>query len=257
MRFLIILLSIVLFGCNTTAKPKYKMALKDNLIAYWNFEQDPALGYSIWDQSGNSNNLTAYGNPILVDGKLGKALQFNGVDQWLSTASNAGFSHDGGEFTAFLWFKPLMLAHQKTIATTTEWGVGTTLSAGNYYVSIAVEDETVVITDVPLEVGKWYLIALGWYGIENAAARGQFVWGTVNLSDRVRELQTGLTPAPGPFSIAGTAASGWANAIIDDVAIFRRFVSAQEVRAIYNHGEGLAFEEWDAVAECKAIPCCD
>lgn len=232
------------------------MALADQLVAYWNMAQNPAL-FKVWDQSGNGNHLTGFNSPVLVDGKLGKAIQFNGTNQFLSIASNSGFSHQGGEFSAFIWFKLLSLANQQLITTTTEWGVGTVLSGGNYYVSIAVEDETLVITDVPLEVDKWYFLACGWYGVEHAATRGTYAWGSLNLSPRVRELQSALTPAPEVFSVAGTAAIGWTHVVIDDITIFRRFVTAEETRALYNKGKGLPFEEWGTVTPCRTIDCCD
>lgn len=231
------------------------MALTDNLVAYWNMGQNPEL-FPVHDQTGNGNNLIGYNSPLLVTGKLDNAIQFDGVNQFLSIASNSGFSHQGGEFTFFLWFKPEALAHQKVIATTTEWGVLMLLSGGNYYISVDIENETVIVTDVPLIVGEWYFIALGYREV-NIADRS-YVWASVNLSDRVREYQTGLTPAANVFSIAGTAAIGWISGVFDDAAFFRRSLTAQEIRAIYNNGDGLPFEDYDAPPiPCRKISCCD
>jgi hypothetical protein len=224
------------------------MPLKDDLAAYWNFEQNPVL-FPIHDQSGNGNHLTAHGDPVLVPGKLGQAIEFNGTNQWLDISSNAGFSHQGAEFTAILWFKPLALAHQTVLASTAEWGAQIVLSGGNFYVNVAIEDEEVTVTDVPLEVGAWCLLALGFKD-------ASYIWASVNLSARVTALQTGLTPAPGTFSMAGSAAIGWANIVLDDTAVFRRLLSASELTAIYNRGRGLPFEDWDKQKICKATTCC-
>lgn len=249
--FLLLPLSVALLA---KEQPKHKMALPDNLAAYWNMAQNPAV-FPVHDQTGNGNNLTGYNSPLLVDGNIGKGIQFNGTNQFLSIASNSGFSHQGGEFTAFLWFMPLALAHQKVIATTTEWGVQMILSGGNYYVSVDIENETVTVTDVPLVVGEWYFIALGYRAID--ITDRSYVWASVNLSDRVREYQSGLTPAPGPFSIAGTAASGWISGVFDDAALFRRSLTAQEIRSIYKKGKGLPFEDYGSVTPCREITCCD
>lgn len=240
-----------------------KMALSDRLVAYWNMAQDPALFVVHDGVFPHLNPLTGHGfSPdltppgSLVNGKLGKAIQFNGINQYLTIASNTGFSHQNGEFTSFIWFKPTVLAHQKIIATTAEWGVSTELSGGSHYISVSIEDEDVLITDVPLVVGQWYFIALG-YRETLDIADTSVIWASVNLSKRFTDLQAGLTPVINPFSIGGTANIGWINGVIDDVAIFRRALSDVELRRIYNGGDGLPFEEWPEAEPCETITCCD
>lgn len=259
MRASIILLVFILPFC-LCAKPKEKakhnqMALKDDLRAYWNMGQNPLL-FPVHDQSGNGNHLTGFNAPTLTAGKIGDAILFNGTDQYLSIASSSGFSHQGNEFTAFIWFKPLALSNNKIIATTTEWGVLMVESGGAHYINIAVEDEDVTVTDVPLVVGQWYFIALG-YKEFSQAAEDHYIWGSVNLSPRVLDSQSGLTPSSTVFSMGGTSAIGWVNGVIDDAAIFRRALSDQELAQIYNDADGLPFEDYDKVIECKVIDCCD
>lgn len=255
MKCNILLLSLCLV-INAEARPwkyqqrKQAMPLKTSLVAYWNMEQDPAL-FPIHDQTGNGNHLTGANGPILTTGKVGQAIEFNGINQYLAIDSNSGFSHQGDEFTAFVWFKPLTLAHQAVIAASTEWGIGTVLVGGSFFINVAIEDEEVTITDVPLEEGNWYFIVLGYN------ASDSYVWASVNLSPRVQEFQSSLTPSASGFSMAGSAAIGWANCIIDDSAMFRRLLSDSEIRAIYNKGKGLPFEDWDAPDNCPRIECCN
>lgn len=251
--FLLLLSSLCLIAKD---KPKHKMALADQLVAHWKMEQNPAL-FKVWDYSGNGNHLTGVSSPILVDGKLGKAIQFDGVDQYLSIASNAGINHNGGEVTGLMWFQPVSLVHGKRLIGSVDWGVSIVDSGGNFYVNVAIEDGSFNITDVPLEVGEWYFLAFGWYGIENAATRGTYSWGSVNLSARVREFRAVWSDPSGPFTIAGTSGGSRANVIIDDTALFHRFVTAQETRTIFNNGNGLAFDEWGIVTPCRTIDCCD
>lgn len=248
MRILFFLLMLLAFGA--TAKPNKRMALKDNLAAYWSMSQNPIL-FPVHDQSGNGNHLTGFNGPSLTTGKLGQAIEFNGVNQYLAIESNSGFSHQGNDFTAFVWFKPLTLVDGAVVATSTEWGIGVKLSGGNFYVNGAIEDEDMTVTDVPLEVGNWYFIVLGYNSSDG------YVWASVNASPRVQELQNGLTPSPSGFSMAGSAFIGWAHCVIDDSAMFRRLLSADEILAIYNKGKGLPFEDWDAPDNCRKINCCD
>lgn len=251
MRTLLFLLALCVCA---EAKPKHKhhnMALADNLVGYWKMEQNPEL-FSIHDQSGNGNHLTGHGNPILVPGKVGQALQFDGVTQWLDMASNAGINHNGGEMTGMVWFKPLSLAHGKLLIGSVDWGVTIVQNGANFYVHVGIEDGGFDITDVPLVVGEWYCLFFGWY-----ESNGEFSWGSMNLSDRVREFRTPWGDPVGAFKIAGNSAGGRLNAVIDDVAIWRRNVPARELYQLYNKGKGLPFEEWDEAADCGKIDCCD
>lgn len=251
MKALIILIA-ALSVLTAEAKPKHKhkMALKDSLVAYWNMAQNPAM-FPVHDQSGNGNHLTGVNAPTLTTGKIGQAIEFDGVDQYLNLPSAAGISHQGGEFTFGTWIKPLGLLHLAHIVSTTEWGIGMRLVSGNYYFSVAVEDEEIILSNVPLEVGQWYFVALGWYN-----TNGTFAWGSVNLHERLRVAQSALTPSPGSAFNIGNAGSFPVAFVADDAALWRRNVAWEELRAIYNKRNGLSFEEWDAVNDCESIECC-
>lgn len=254
MRAPIILLVFILPFClfaKPKHKPKYhKMALPDSLATYWNFEQNPTL-FTVHDQSGNGNHLTGVASPTLTTGKIGQGIELDGIAQYLTMASSAGISHQGGEFTATMWIKPLTLRHFGPIASNTEWGVGMRLVGANYYFDFSVEDEDLIST-VPLEVGHWYFVALGWYN-----TNGTFAWASVNLEERLRSEQASLTPVPGnPFQI-GNAAAFPVSFVVDEFSIWRRNVPASELYEIYNNGNGLPFEEWAVPEDCKLIECCD
>ncbi|MGB9848140.1 MAG: LamG-like jellyroll fold domain-containing protein [Minisyncoccia bacterium] len=49
--------------------------------AYWSF--DEGNGNIAYDRSGNENNGTLYNGPTWVDGKVGKALSFDGIDDYV------------------------------------------------------------------------------------------------------------------------------------------------------------------------------
>jgi hypothetical protein len=244
-------------------KPKTNMELKNALTAYWNMQQDPAL-FTVWDKVWpHTNKLTANGfDPdltppgSLVAGKLGKAIQFNGVDQWLSIASNAGVNHNGGEFTGAMWFKPIALAHAKRLIGSVDWGVNIIGDGANHVVNVSIEEGSISLTDTPLIVGQWYFLCFGWYGSVAPDETGTYSWASLNMGPAVREFRTAWSDPEGPFTIGGTSSGARVAAIIDDTAIWRRRVTAAELSAIYNDGDGLPLEEWDRVKVCKSITCC-
>lgn len=243
---------IVVYSLCADARPhkQHKMAPKDELLAYWNMEQNPVL-FQIHDQSGNGNHLTGSAGAILTEGKIGNAVEVGGGST-LKLASNAGVSHQGGRFTVAFWFKPTVLTTPLPIAGDPEgqWIVQMEASGPNFFLRARINpddiDATVDITAVPLVVGEWYWVALGWY--DN---NGSFAWATVNLSDRVR------VAAAGPLAEPTNPPIFWNPNIFDEVAIWGRNVPADELRAIYNKAKGLPFEEWDAPDDCRKIDCCD
>lgn len=131
-----------------------------------------------------------------------------------------------------------------------QWIVQMELSGGDYYLRIRIApddfDAQVNVTSVPMVIGEWYWVALGWYD-----DNGSYAWASVNLSERVRVAAVAL-----PATIT-TSPIFWNPHVFDEAAIWRRALSDQELREIYNDGDGLAFEDYDKIVECEAIECCD
>lgn len=234
-----------------TRKDHRNMALTKDLAAMWNMEQNPIL-FPVHDQSGNGNHLTGSAGAVLVEGKINEGIELTGTST-LNLASNAGISHQGEAFTVGFWFKPLVLDSALAILghPDGEWLVQMELSGSDFYLRVRIApdgaDTIMNVTDVPMVIGEWYWVAFGWYD-----DNGSYAWATVNLSERVRAALAGPLPAP-----LVTPPIFWNPHVFDDTAIWRRNVSANELREIYNGGKGLSFEEWDAPDVCDAITCCD
>jgi len=71
----------------------------DGLVGAWKF--DEGSGTIAYDSSGNNNHGTIYG-ATWVDGKFGKALQFDGIDDYVSIAT-IPLDKD---LTIVFWFEP-------------------------------------------------------------------------------------------------------------------------------------------------------
>ena len=74
-----------------------------DLIAHYKF--DAGSGTVLVDNSGNSNNGTIYGAPAWVTGKSGYAIDFDGVDDYVSIPDAASLNFGTGDFTICTWFK--------------------------------------------------------------------------------------------------------------------------------------------------------
>ena len=88
---------------NLRLPPKSQVAqvvsAPQNPSAYWSF--DEGSGTVAADSSGNSHNATLVNSPTWVSGKLGSALQLNGTNQYASFTSIPLSS----DFTLSTWFK--------------------------------------------------------------------------------------------------------------------------------------------------------
>lgn len=77
-------------------------SVENSLVGYWNFDEDS--GGVASDLSGNGNDGTIHGAK-LVDGKHGKALSINGVDDYVEVSDSASFDL-GDAMTLITWINP-------------------------------------------------------------------------------------------------------------------------------------------------------
>ncbi len=72
------------------------------LVGYWSFDDGDAS-----DNSGNGRDGTLINNPQIVPGKIGCAMEFNGVDQYVLFNPNQNTSdlYSSSGYTWALWFK--------------------------------------------------------------------------------------------------------------------------------------------------------
>lgn len=78
-------------------------AQEDGLVAEWHF--DKGSGNVVKDSSGNGNDGTIYG-ATWVDGKFGKALSFDGVDDYVEVPDSPSLNPTE-QITIEAWYKPL------------------------------------------------------------------------------------------------------------------------------------------------------
>ncbi len=139
--------------------PAYAAIDLDNIMGMWLFNRDSA-GVAT-DSSDNGNDGTIHGAK-LVDGVFGKALEFDGTDDWVEVphADSLGFPI-GTSFSITLNYKGTK--------------VGGSLVGKNY------EDTTQVL--------PWYLIWNGGSGntvsiyLRNSAETNSRIDGSINVSD--------------------------------------------------------------------------
>ena len=76
----------------------------DGLVSYWTFDEQDIAGGTVKDVWGE-NDGKIVGNPKVVDGQVGEALEFDGSDDYVNLTNLGDFGEKVGASTLKAWVK--------------------------------------------------------------------------------------------------------------------------------------------------------
>jgi hypothetical protein len=221
----------------TYIDPSLKDRWKDGLVGYWTFDGPDIQGLNATatDVSGNNNHGTIYGAKPAI-GKVGQALSFDGVDDYVEVSSIT----TPAIMTFETWFKrwgsgsggvPRLHSSGGTPDWTFEVGVGNTAIPNNLGFYLRFTDDTatgwVGVYDVTNNV--WYHAVFTWDGTWiRAYVNGSEVYSS--------NAWAGKTIKQGKTRIGTANLADWFDGLIDEVRIYNRALSAEEVQEHYRGG---------------------
>jgi hypothetical protein len=92
-----------------------------NLVAYWKF--DETGGLIAYDSSGYGNDGTLQNSPARISGLMGRALEFDGIDDYVYVPDNSSLRPS--TLTLMAWIRPYRLPYTSTygpiVKRTPEW----------------------------------------------------------------------------------------------------------------------------------------
>jgi hypothetical protein len=211
--------------------PNCDDTLTNGLVGWWKF--DEGSGTTAADSSGNGNSLSLGGGtfPSWVAGHKGNALSFSGSD-YLRSAADIDLKMAAGTVTA--WFKSPSAADQKVVSIGSSEFIhpiamdsGTTRTC--WYEPIP--DDGGCETGATVNDGNWHFMAVVYNGttintyLDNSPAPdityGPFLT-TYEVNDK---LMIGATSG-GAYRFSGE---------IDEIRVYSRALSLDEISAIYNY----------------------
>jgi len=86
-----------------------KASASTGLVGYWKF--DEGFGNTAADSSGNGNNGTLENGPAWVNGEYGKALSFDGVDDYVYVIGNTDLNPYASNWTISAWVNIAKLSY--------------------------------------------------------------------------------------------------------------------------------------------------
>jgi len=208
------------------------------LVGYWNF--DESSGTIAYDSSGNNNHGTLNNGPIWVDGKFEKALSFDGVDDYVQISQSSSLDVTS-QVTVEAWVYPRAYVDSNGdnshIVSRCAIDGGAIYVLQNYsptstkagYAVNPLPYHHASSADLPLYA--WTYLAMTYDGADvKLYVNGQFDSSYAqsgSIETTSNWLAIGCKPT-GPYGGTGTYA--YFNGMIDEVRIYNRALSQQEIQ---------------------------
>jgi hypothetical protein len=215
----------------------YAQDLNSGLVCYWKF--DEGSGSTASDSSGNGNNGVIY-NAAWVDGIYGKALYFNGIDSYVEVPSSSVLNN--ANFTIMAWINMSAYVGNTQVRIVSKqatqpnsygleiFGNGYAGSTGNQLTTHSGDGSVWVnlMSDTRLSIKTWYHVAATHEGTTSRL----YINGTL---DKEGTTTTQTTDNAAPLTIGcekqtGQAPEFFFNGVIDEVKVFNRTLSQQEIQ---------------------------
>lgn len=212
--------------------------VEQGLVSYWTFDEADIEGNTVKDLRGN-NHGTISGDPRLVEGKIGNALEFDGDDH-VDCGQDDSLLLGDTDLSFGLWLKFTDLADKNYL-------IGNFSDQNGKYYHLWEEegrliwsiDDNVTKSQIefsPTEVGEWYHA----FGVRKRGEETRlYVNGVLEVTG---PDQTGDITSDAPMFFGDRFAGERSlEGCIDEVALYNRALSDGEVLQNYN-AKGLAVE---------------
>ena len=223
-------------------------SLNQGLVGHWTFDVD--AGTTEPDSSGNGNTGTAIGGPTATDGKLGRGLNFDGSDDYVTIdgVTNDIQNSTQGAIAFWINFDATGFNQAPFSISRNSDGVRTDLFFelfnGNWIVRVNIDGtEQWTISVSGPSAGQWYHIAVTHDGVEpKIFIDGVDVTSFSGTTDKTKWFKAILTDATsdadsssiGVFKNNSDTLVEPFDGKIDDVRIYNRALSAAEVARLAN-----------------------
>jgi hypothetical protein len=190
-----------------------------DLVGWWTFDGQDISGATAFDKSSNSNNGTITGATPTI-GRLGQALKFNGVNNYVSS----DFVTNSVNFTYSAWIKLNNLDKEQHIVE---------LSSTQFYLNAdnKIHFGIGASSDTVLQKGVWYFATV------TRTSSGSQIYINGVSDGSVGAAGPGPSEDPTYIGRYYALSNYFFDGIIDDVRIYNRALSADEIRKLYKSGQ--------------------
>lgn len=209
--------------------------LTNGLIGYWTFDGSKIAGVTAYDSGSGGNNGTMTNGPVPTLGKVGQALDFSKVDDYILVPSSTIYNN--ANMTICAWVYPtanvnsVHIASRLGVSASGDWRFGIGASGGTWRFRVQTSaGQSSAESSTGFTLNSWQHVC----GVYNGS----------NVLLYVNGVQTNSVSNVG--SMGSTSVDIWiGNAStnedftgkIDDVRLYSSALSDDEIKALYNVGK--------------------
>ncbi len=229
--------------------------LEDGLVGHWTFDGKD-MNPNARDRSGQGNhgNLTGFTSTTTAPGKIGQGLEFDGVDDFVEVGNSIKVDNSNtGTISGWVKFDTITGAHYILSYggnNTSLIGLKISDFAGTNYLNFQQQtdggDTLIIRGNTPLTAGNWYHLGItndgiAWVlyvnGVRESLTIDTDGASTGNNGDWFDDTSPTETDGSliGARLFSGSLA-GNLDGLIDDVRIYNRALSQDEIKRLYNLG---------------------
>lgn len=207
-------------------------------LALWLRMDDINASNDPWDRSSWSNNGSKFGAVQNSTGKFGKSFQFDGTNDLIIIADTDSLDFDAsGNYTFEMWIKPNTAGIFggglvfKGISYTNGFSLFTEDASGPFCAGDNLVLSEVCSSAFPI-ANQWQHVVYTYSNKNWSLYVNRTYYALGLLTDTVSSMSGAIEIGVG--DLGSTGGTRYFNGIIDDVKIYRRVLSSQEINASYN-----------------------
>jgi hypothetical protein len=215
----------------------------DGLVGYWKF--DEGEGRTVYDYSGHGNNGILVNDPSWATGKIGEALSFDGINNYVDFGDTIPTT---STLSAFAWIKHIPDSNDRCVLSRGGYSDGWRLCIdeddlnSNPWIHVTCGSDTTPSMslhryDVNLTPNDtWVHVGWTWDGF---TARVYLNGEEINIGSNANCTNFGIKDTPYHLKAGVGREQFYFNGIMDEVRIYDRALSLNEVKRIYDNDSGI------------------
>ncbi|CAG0999394.1 hypothetical protein METP3_03192 [Methanosarcinales archaeon] len=214
LTFAIVILASAYFAMPVEAAPT------NNLVAYWSFNE--GAGMVAPDSSGNGNNVRLMNGPVWINGKSGKALRFDGTNDYAVKTSANGIPAKS-PFSIVLWANVKSFSNPRWNDLFRKEGSWALQVHPSGKLNLEITGKQDIISNIAVPANVWTHFAVTIEGTTVKFYKNGVLGYTQNQS---------TIPNAGSNTIDIGGYTSWGtylNGTLDEVKIYNRSLSADEI----------------------------
>ena len=240
MLFFILITAVFFIGCGEKDNKNNTPIFKKELVIWYKFDEKNGTKRVI-DGSGNGNDGTLYGGVAFVDGLIGKAGSFDGVDDYILVPNSSTFPTNA--ITISYWINRENVSSYLDYYISKENAFESYLKDdGNFESALWKEKDKLwshylAENSMDNTLNKWILYTMTFSNDSKEAK--SFINGVLVNRKIEKDKNSYLRASSKPMYIGRNSQDGeiFINSKLDDLRIYNGALSESEIKTLYKQGE--------------------